>query len=365
MRIALVHDFLNQFGGAERVVLALHQLYRSAPLFTSIYDQGRLPEVFCQIDIRTSFMQQLPLVSALFKWYLLLYPLAFESFDLSEYEVILSSSSTFAKGVKKRPEQLHICYCHNPLRFVWRYDDYLKQEPYAPLLRIILTLLIEPFKQWDLQSNRSVDYFIANSRAVAERIRLYYGRESVIINPPVDTDFFQPGKVDGDYFLVVSRLNSYKRIDLAVEACSRYDLPLKVIGSGPMLGELRRLAKGNVEFLGRQSDAEIARRLAECRALILPGEEDFGITPLEAMACGRPVIAYRAGGALETVVEGETGFFFDQQTPQALGEVLRDLRFMSFNKEQVRRRALQFDRTVFQKKIKEFVDEKYRKKFGG
>jgi len=318
MRIAIVHDYLNQFGGAERVVSALHEIWPDAPIYTSIYDRNKMPAVFQRMDIRTSFMQYFPFIFRWFKFYFLFYPLAFESFDLSEYDVILSSSSAFAKGIKKRPDQLHLCYCHNPMRFVWRYDDYVKKESLPALVKGLLPLVLDPVKRWDLQGVAGVDQFIANSRTVAERIKQTYGRESVIINPPVESGFFRPSTVSQDYFLVVSRLNAYKRIDLVVEAFTQLDLPLKVIGSGPDLKRLKRLAGPSVEFLGRRSDDDLEKYLAECQALIFPGEEDFGIVPLEAMACGRPVIAYRAGGAQETVVDGETGIFFAEQTVAAL-----------------------------------------------
>lgn len=364
MKIALVHDFLNQFGGAERVVSALNELYPDAPVYTSIYDEKRLPENFKRMEIHTSWMQNLPLVFRLFKLYVLLYPLAFERFDLSGYEVIFSSSSAFAKGVRKRAGQLHVCYCHTPARFIWRYQDYVKRETLPAWLKEVLPFFLEPVKNWDLQNSQRVDYFIANSRTVAERIRKIYDRESVIINPPVEADFFRPSGVDRDYYLVVSRLNAYKRIDIAVEAFNELDLPLKVIGDGPERRVLEKIARPNVEFLGRQSDFEVARHLAECRALVFTGEEDFGIVPLEAMASGRPVIAYRAGGAEETVIEAKTGIFFDPQTAQGLVQAVRRFRFEIFDKNRIREHALRFDKKVFKQKIEGFVREKYEEKFG-
>jgi glycosyltransferase involved in cell wall biosynthesis len=200
MKIAIVHDYLNQFGGAERVVSALHEIYPEAPIYTSIYDEKRMPEIFKKMDIRVSFMQKLPFVFPFFKWYLLLYPFAFQSFDLSEYDVILSSSSAFAKGVKKRKDQLHVCYCHTPMRFVWRYEDYVKRESIPVFLKSLLPMLLDPMKKWDLQTAQMVDFYIANSRTVAERIQKTYARESVIINPPVECDFFKPSGLDHDYF---------------------------------------------------------------------------------------------------------------------------------------------------------------------
>jgi len=361
MRIAIVHDYLNQFGGAERVVSALHEIWPEAPIYTSIYDQERMPEIFRRMDIRTSFMQRLPFVFRLFKLYLLLYPLAFESFDLSEYDVIISSSSAWAKGIKKRKNQIHVCYCHSPMRFVWRYEDYVKRESIPPFLKEMLPFMLEPVKKWDLQTAGPVDFFIANSGTIAQRIKRTYGRESVIINPPVEAGFFRPLPLDHDYFLVVSRLNAYKRIDIVVEAFTGLDFPLKIIGDGPDRGNLQEKAGPNVEFLGRLSDQDLSKHLAQCRSLIFPGEEDFGIVPLEAMACGRPVIAYKAGGAKETVVEGKTGLFFEEQTPEALSEVVQGFQFTSFSKEEIRQHARRFDKDNFKKKIKDFVEKKYEK----
>jgi glycosyltransferase involved in cell wall biosynthesis len=363
MKIALVHDYLNQFGGAERVVMALHEIFPNAPIYTSIYDPKRLPKNFEDYDVRFSFMQYLPWVSAAYRYYFLIYPWAFQSFDLAEYEVILSSSSAYAKGIRKNPEQLHICYCHTPARFLWRLEDYLKQEPIPSWIKTVLPYFLGPLKKWDVQNTQGVDFFIANSAVVAQRIKKIYGRESVIINPPVDGEFFKPSSVDRDYFLVVSRLNAYKRIDLVVEVFNQLELPLKIIGTGPAFNNLKKMAREHIEFLGKVSDLELARYLAECRALIFPGEEDFGIVPLEAMACGRPVIAYRKGGVLETMLDEETGVFFYPQTSEALSAAVKRFQFMVFDKHKIREHALKFDKKVFKRKIEEFVNEKYQEKF--
>ena len=360
MKIAIVHDHLNQFGGAERVVSALHEIYPLDPIFTSIFDERKLPDVFQRMDIRTSFMQNLPFIFDLFKFYLPFYPRAFEGFDLGEYDVILSSSSAWAKGVKKKKGQLHICYCYTPMRFVWRYDDYVKRENFGPLVRSVLPLVLEPVKKWDLATARGVDHFIAISRTVAERIQRTYGRESAIIYPPVECDLFRPSALDRDHFLVVSRLNPYKRVDIVVEAFNRLELPLLIIGDGPDRKNLEKMARPNIEFLGRQGDEALGRHLAECRALVFAGEEDFGIVPVEAMSCGRPVIAFRAGGARETVVEGETGVFFDRQTPEDLMAAVKRLQFVRFDKKKIRAHALKFDKKVFQEKMREFVEEKHK-----
>lgn len=361
MKIAIVHDYLNQFGGAERVVSALHELYPDAPIYTSIYDEKRMPDNFRKMDIRTSFMQKFPFIFKFFKYYFLFYPLAFESFDLSEYDVILSSSSAFAKGVKKKKGQLHICYCYNPMRFVWRYDDYVKREGYPAFIKNILPVILGPVKRWDIETAREVDYFIAISKTIADRIKKTYGRESDIIIPPVECSLFRPSSQAQDYFLVLSRLNAYKRIDLAVKAFNKLDLALRIIGDGPDKKSLERMANPNILFLGRVSDEELAGNLAECRALIFPGEEDFGIVPVEAMASGRPVIAYRAGGAKETVLDGETGIFFDKQDVDSLVNAVKRFQFMTFDKKKIREWAEGFDKEVFKNKMREFINTKFEK----
>jgi glycosyltransferase involved in cell wall biosynthesis len=362
MKIAIVHDYLNQFGGAERVISALNQIYPEAPIFTSIYNESHLPDNFKRMDIRTSFMQNIPFISSFFKIAFPFYPLVFEGFDLSAFDVILSSSSAFAKGVKKRAGQLHICYCYTPARFLYRYEDYVQREGFPGPVKALLPYLLEPIKKWDIENSRRVDHFVAISKTVAERIRQIYGRESDIIFPPVETDLFRPVTIDSDYFLIVSRLNPYKRTDIAVEAFGRLDLPLKIIGDGPDRRRLEKMAGPSIEFLGRRPDNVVAKYLAECRALVFPGEEDFGIVPLEAMASGRPVIAYRAGGALETVSEGETGLFFDRQTPAALASAVERFRFSVFDKQRIREHALKFDKKVFKAMIERFVSEKYEKR---
>ncbi|MFA6549341.1 MAG: glycosyltransferase [Candidatus Margulisiibacteriota bacterium] len=365
MRIAIVHDYLNQFGGAERVISALHEIWPEAPIYTSIYDASKMPAVFQRMDIHTSFMQKIPFVFRFFKYFLILYPLAFESFDLSGYDVILSCSSAWAKGVKKQAGQLHICYCCTPMRFVWRYDDYVKRESFPRWIKSFLPFVLAPIKKWDIQTIGNVDRYVSISRVIQERIRGLYGRESDIIYPPVECDLFRPSKEDCDYFLVVSRLNSYKRIDIVVEAFNCLDIPLKIIGDGPDRKNLERLAHRNIEFLGRLSDAETARHLAACRALIFPGEEDFGIVPVEAMSAGRPVIAYRSGGAVETVREGVSGMFFTEQTAESLVQTIKKFQFATFDKSKIRLEAEKFDKAIFKDKIKKFVEKTYEGKYSG
>ena len=300
MKVALVHDYLNQMGGAERVVLALHEIFPDAPIYTSIYDPQRVDPVFQKMDIRTSFMQKLPLVTKHHQPYLPFYPFAMESLDLRGYDLVLSSSSAFAKGVITRPETMHICYCHTPMRWCWNYDEYVEREHLGKIARLALPFFITKLRSWDQTSSMRVDHFIANSPVVAERIQKYYRRDAVVIPPPVVAQrfTFDPETQVEDYFLIVSRLVPYKRIDLAIEACNKLQLPLVIIGSGRDLERLKKLAGPTVRFMGRLSDEDVLYYYAHCRALLFPGEEDFGITPLEAQASGRPVIAYGAGGAL-------------------------------------------------------------------
>ncbi len=358
MKLAIVHDYLNQFGGAERVVEALHETFSDAPIYTIIYDRERMPESFKSMDIRTSFMQNLPFVFRYYKVFLALYPVAIEAFRIKGYDVILSSSSAYAKGVKKPPGSIHICYCHNPMRFVWRYEDYIREEGFNPLIKSALPFIIQKLKKWDIETSKNVDYFIANSKIVKMRIKDFYGRDSEVINPPVDCSKFKISQIDGSYFLIVSRLNPYKRLELAVEVFNQLRLPLKIVGIGPFKERLQKIAGSNIEFLGRLSDKELSKYYSECRALIFPGEEDFGIVPLEAMASGRPVIAYRGGGALETIIEGKTGIFFERFEIQSLIDAVKKFEGMNFDKGAIRYHALSFDKEIFKKKIINFVEQK-------
>ena len=358
MRVALVHDYLNQMGGAEKVLLTLHELFPQAPIYTSIYEPSRVDRRFRSMDVRTSFMQRLPFVKQHHQPFLPLYPYAFERLDLRAYDLVISDSSAFAKGVVTRPESLHISYCHTPMRWAWNYEDYIERERMGRLARIMLLPFIARLRAWDYATAARVDYFVANSPAVAARIAKYYRREAAFIPPPVDTSRFYVTPQHEDYFLIVSRLIPYKRIDLAVKAFTMLGLPLRVIGGGRDEGHLRRMAGKNVEFLGRLSDDEVRAQMARCRAFIFPGEEDFGITPVEAMASGRPVIAYGAGGALATIVEGSTGLFFNQQTPESLAEVVSTFDERYFDPHAIRRHAEEFDTQRFMRRFTQFVETK-------
>lgn len=354
-RIALVHDYFVQMGGAERVAEAMHDSFPSAPMYTTVALQKSLPDRLRMADIRTSPLQHLPSIERRFRHYFMLYPFAVENFDLSEYDLIFSSSSGYAKGVRRRRNAIHVCYCHTPMRWVWRYDDYVAREKLGSFARGLLPLMLWPLKKWDLRASQQPNYYIANSRLVADRIKKIYGREAHVIPPPIDVNRFHMSNEIDDYYIVLSRLMPYKRIDLAIEACKRMNRRLIVIGDGPDRARLEKLADDRIEFLGRQPDKIVNYYAARCRALLFPGEEDFGMAPLEANAAGRPVIAYRAGGAVETVEDGVTGVFFDQASSISLSEAIERFEGLRFDQYTLRRHAEKFDRSVFTFRVLQFL----------
>jgi glycosyltransferase involved in cell wall biosynthesis len=356
MRVVIVHDYLNQYGGAERVLEALHELYPNAPVYTSIYDAAAMPELYRSWDIRTSWMQRLPGWRRHFRKYFLLYPSAFESFDLSGYDLILSSSSAFAKGVIPPPGARHICYCHTPMRFAWRTGAYVEREAIDGLQGAALPVMLTYVRLWDVATTPRVDTFVANSAEVAGRIARYYGRASVVIPPPVDLPPYRAAPPD-DFYLAGGRLIPYKRLDLAVRAFNALRLPLKIFGEGRDRAALEALAGPTIEFLGYVGEEQRRELFSRCRAFVFSGEEDFGITPLEAMAAGRPVIAYAAGGALETVVEGVTGRFFRQQTPAALAAAVALSRADCYDAGVIRRHAEGFGKDVFLARMRHVIDQ--------
>lgn len=358
MKAAIVHDWLNQNGGAEQVLTVLHEMYPSAPIYTSIYDPDAMPETYRHWDIRTSFMQNLPLVRKHHRPFLPLYPLAYERFDLSEFDLVISNSSGFCHGVLTQPHTCHINYCLTPPRFVWNLPQYLARERVNAAARKLLPWVNSYLRAWDLAASHRVDYFVAISRAVEARICKFYRRQASLIYPPVDTHRFELSPDIEDYFLIVSRLVPYKRVDIVVEALSQLGLSLLIAGDGRDRPRLEAMAKPNVHFLGRVAEEELPRMLARCRAFVFPGEEDFGIAPLEAQAAGRPVIAYSAGGALETVIDGVTGCFFPEQTADALAEVMRHFHDKDYDPATIRRHAQRFDTEVFKARFSAFVAEK-------
>jgi len=364
MRVALVHEWLTNVAGSERVLLALHELYPEAPVYTSVF----VPEEFPQLadsDVRTSFLQKIPGARSKHQAFPFLRTVAFERFDLSDFDVVVSSSHAEAKGVITRPETLHICYCYTPIRYYWSgYHHYLENPRFGvlnPVVKAVMPYMTNYLRLWDRCAADRVDLFVAISNHVAKRIKKYYRRDADVIYPPVSTSWLDISASVDDYFLLVGRLIPYKRADIVVEAFNQLGLPLKIAGTGSELESLREIARPNVEFLGRVSDDELRELYSRCQALVFPQEEDFGIVPLEAMAAGRPVIAYRAGGALETVVENETGMFFDRQDAQSLMECVSSFDPGRFNPERARQHALRFDVEVFKERIKSYVDEAWKR----
>ncbi|GKU31660.1 glycosyltransferase family 4 protein [Clostridium folliculivorans] len=358
MNIALVHEWLTNMAGSERVVINFKELYKDAPLYTTMYDPEKLDKELQDIDVRTSFLQKK--VKKGHQRFLPFMPMAFESFDLNEYDVILSSSSSCAKGVVTNPNTMHVCYCHTPMRYAWEfYYEYADKTEMKKIKKTFLKYFMNYMRIWDRLAADRVDYFIANSENVAKRIWKHYRKESVVIHPPVRCKLFNIGEKDDDFFLILSRLVPYKRIDLAVKAFNELGLPLVIIGDGEERSKLEAIAKGNIQFLGRQPDEVIKEYYSRCRGFVFPGEEDFGITPLEAQSCGRPVIAYGKGGVLETVIEGETGVFFEEQTTESLVEAVRRFENMTFDKQAIRKHAETFDEEIFKQKIENFINDKY------
>ncbi len=354
-KLAIVHDFLNQYGGAEKVLESLHEAFPAAPIFTSVFLPEHLPPVFRAMDVRTSFMQSFPLLKGHYKKFLPFYPGAIESLDLSGFDMVLSSSSAFAKGARAPAGVPHLCYCYTPMRFVWTPEDYFEKERIFGPARAFMPYILRRLKKWDLSTTSRVHRFISISRHIQARIRACWNRPSEVVYPPVDVEAFPISPEDDGYYLTVSRLNAHKRVDLAIQAMNRLKKPLVVVGWGGHEKRLKALAGPTVRFLGSVSQETLVRVVARCRAFIHPGEEDFGIAPVEAMACGKPVIAYGAGGVLETVVDGETGLFFREQSVESLADAVLRFERTSFDPARIRRGAEAFDKEVFKRRVRDIV----------
>lgn len=363
-KVAIVHDYLNQMGGAERVVEVLHRMFPDAPIYTTIVDRDKLWPELRKADIRTTWMQRIPGILKSSKLYFWLYPLAIGTMKFKEYDLVISSSSAYAKGISVGGSTRHLCYCHTPMRFAWDFETYMESNEASRLQRTLARGMMGFLRQWDRRTSGGVHHFVANSTVVRSRISAIYGRASSIVFPPVNVARFKAAEPEsepepeiGDYFLVVSRLVSYKRIDLAVEACTKMGAELVIIGDGPDRKKLEALAGPTVRFLGRLPDEQVVRYMRRCRALIFPGVEDFGITPLEANACGRPVVAFRGGGALDTVVEGVTGEFFERQTADSLIEKLASASVREWTPELIRSHAEEFGEEVFMTRLTTLIDD--------
>lgn len=357
LKVALVHDFLNQYGGAERVLETIHELFPRSTVYTLIYEPDQLPEHFRKWRIYESpYASLIPFRKKYYKLWLPKYPLFIEQFDLRRYDLVLSSSYLFAKGVITPSRTPHICYCHTPMRQAWELYHNYKEDHSPGLIRVLYALLFHYLRLWDAHSAQRADYFIANSKAVQMRIRKYYRRESTVIYPPVDTEQFYISNTVDDYYLFLSRLVPYKNADLAVRAFNQSGLKLIVAGDGPELKSLKNIALSNIQFVGLVSEKRKAELLANCKAFIFPALEDFGIVSVEAQASGRPVIAYRGGGSLDTVIENKTGVFFDSFTPQSIIQAVAKLDQIRFYPEAIREHALQFDRLNFISKLTEYLE---------
>lgn len=358
MKIALVHDWLTGMRGGEKILELFCELFPSADIFTLLHVQGSVSAKIEKHKIVTSFLQKLPFAKKWYRHYLPLMPQAIESLNLSGYELVISSSHCVAKGCLPPKGAVHISYCHTPMRYIWdQYENYFGKSRASPLVRVGMNAIRGWLQRWDKKSAERVDEFIANSHFVAKRIQDYYGRSSTVIHPFVDTDFFSPspqsssprgeGAGEGGYYLIVSALAPYKRIELAVETFNRSTKKLKIIGSGQWEKRLKKQAKANIEFLGWVSDEKLRLSYQHCRALIFPGVEDFGMTPLEAMACGKPVVAFKEGGVTESVVEGRTALFFSEQTVESLQQAVSILEKNQWDPVLIRQQALKFSKRNF------------------
>jgi glycosyltransferase involved in cell wall biosynthesis len=351
MRIALVHDDLVQWGGAERVLLGLTEAFPEAPIYTSLidYNNSFLKEQFKGKKIVTSFMQKIPGWRRVYKALLPLYPISFEQFDFSEYDLVISHTTRFAKAIITKPGTFHICYCHTPPRFLWGFSGATSSS---------LSKFYQKFlRRFDQISANRVDLFLAGSKNAQSRIKQIYSKESTVLYPFIDLNRFDSTEsFNGGYLLCIARLNSYKRIDLAVEVSNKLKIPLKIVGKGPDLKKLIKLAGDQVEFIRDASEEIVAELLAGCIALIVPGEEDFGLTPLEAQAMGKPVIAYAQGGMRETVIEGQTGYFFDKQNVDSIILALKKLEDHGYNKLKCLATARRFAKERFLSDLKEIIN---------
>lgn len=357
MKVALIHDWLNGMRGGEKILEVLAELFPDADVYTLLYEPDKISQTVNRLSVHTSFIQKLPLVKKCYRYYLPIFPFAIERFKLRGYDLVISTSHCVAKGIKTPKDTLHICYCLTPMRYVWDFG-----EEYFNSLRFFIKPILGYLRSWDRKTSARPNFYFSISQNVVNRVKRYYNRESIVIYPPVDTNFFIPQNIDKDYYLIVSALVPYKKIDVAVEAFNRIGLPLRIIGTGTEYNRLRKTAGENIKFLGWQEDSVVRDYYARCKALIFPGIEDFGITILESQSCGRPVIAYRGGGALETIdPEIPTGLFFTEQTPDALIKAVKEFEKIqhTFNKEKIRQNVLRYDRGLFKKRLRDEIQGLY------
>jgi glycosyltransferase involved in cell wall biosynthesis len=358
-RIAIVHEWFTGMRGGERVIEAMCELFPGATLFALLHVKGSSGSVIERMPMRTSFIQHLPFAKRAYRHYLPLFPSAVTRFRMEDFDCVISSNHCVAKGIRTLPRTLHLCYCHAPMRYVWdQFDDYFGPGKAGMMTRLAMGVVRKPLQRWDLRTAVNPHHIVANSQNIRERILRIYSRSSEVIYPPVETGRFAISAKDDGYYLVVSALVPYKRVDLAVRAATEAGERLIVVGKGPEESHLRQMAGPGIEFVGWRSDREIQEYYAGCRALLFPGEEDFGIVPLEAIACGKPVIAYARGGALETVMDlpdFRTGILFQLQTVESVVAAMRRLRETSFDSAAMHRFALRFDREIFKTRFRDYV----------
>ena len=361
MRVALVHDYLTHLGGAERVLECLMELYPNAPLYTTVYDPDNVSSIIDSRRIRSSFLQRMPGAKKPHRYYpLALMPLAVEQFDLSQYDIVLSATHSFSKGLVVGSDTMHVSYCFTPTRYAW--DDshrYVREFAPGKMLQRFAPVALSYIRLWDFYAAQRVHMYLTLSEYVARRIKKYYRRDSKVIAPPVDLKAFTVSDQDDGYYLIVSRLVPYKRIELAIDACEAMGRPLKIVGIGPEMEMLKKRASKWTSFLGFVPDAQLAMVYRGARALLFPQEEDYGITPLEAAACGKPTIAYGVGGALETVSEGVSGIFFGEQTKEKMMGAISEFEKIKFSPARIRVHAERFSRKGFMDKIRKAVDQAY------
>jgi glycosyltransferase involved in cell wall biosynthesis len=360
LKVAIVCDWLTTSGGAEKVILSLHKLFPNAPIYTSIFNSENNPAFF-NADIRTSILQKMPFAKKKHQLYLTWMPKVFENFNLDDYDVVISSSHSCAKGIITKPSTLHICYCHSPMRYAWENSiNYINEYQINPIAKKLAPWLMHKIRIWDRIAADRVDFFVANSKHVQQRINKYYKKDSEVIYPFVDIDKFSVGQHKEDYYMAVGRLTPYKKFDLIVEAFNKLGKKIKIVGTGVSEENLKRIAKPNIEFLGYVSDKELETHYQNAKALIFPQIEDFGIIPLEAMATGCPVIAYGRGGALETVIDKKTGIFFDEQSADAIAEAVLKAEKIKFDPIAIKNHANGFSENIFQQKMLDFIKEKWQ-----
>ncbi len=363
-----MHDYLTQLGGGEKVLKEMTEIWPKADIFTLIYQEKFLKDFLKDKKVYASFLQKFPFAKTKHRLYPWLMPLAIEHLDLDGYDLVISSSASFAKGVITGPDTLHVCYCHTPMRFAW--DDChkaIKEFNYSRFLKKLIPFAMNYIRMWDDISSDSPDYYVANSEFVRRRIKKYYQKEALVIHPPVEVERFRLSKKDEGYYLMVGRLLPYKRFDLGVKAFTKLGWKLKIVGEGPEMKRIKKGAGKNIEFLGWVDDKELPSYFENARAFVFTGEEDFGIVAVEAMASGKPVIAYKAGGVLEIIKEGKTGMFFERQRVEDLEKTLLefDKKRDKFKSEEIRVEALKFKKEVFREKFFDFVENKLKeRKYG-